>query len=417
MKQCLKVLTTMIIIIFVFAAQSYADTVLLHNGDRLIGTIQNPYFALQSPYGQIVIKNDFLKRISLSDSQLLDAKLQTINNDLFSGTILNEDIQILLQTETSETLDIKQVKLIMLDTSGPSHPILTTIFTTQNNDRFSGKLINSGLRLEADFMITTYQPKDINRIESTGDEKKDVKVLLTNGDIIKGVLKLDKINIAPDSLSRLTIDKSGLSSVQFNARKMVLKEYDSLPASEKDGDGDGVPDHLDKCPDTPWGYPVNDKGCTSKPIISTKIQASKTDQLDKDNDGVLDPLDKCPQTPQTAVVDEKGCWATPDILFDFDSAKIKPQYYSRLEVIVAVLEKNPGVKVEIQGNTDNTGPDSYNQMLSEKRARAVKGFLVSKGIEPQRLKAVGFGATQNVASNENNAGRALNRRIDFVPIN
>ncbi len=417
MKQCLNVLTTMLIIIFVFAAQGHADTVLLHNGDRLIGTIQNSYFALQSPYGQIVIKNDFLKRISLSDSQLLDAKLQTINNDLFSGTILNEDIQILLQTETSETLDIKEVKLIMLDTSGPSHPILTTIFTTQNNDRFSGKLINSGLRLEADFMTTTYQPKDINRIEFTGDEKKDVKVLLTNGDIIKGVLKLDKINIAPDSLSRLTIDKSGLSSVQFNARKMVLKEYDSLPASEKDGDGDGVPDHLDKCPDTPWGYPVNDKGCTSKPIISTKIQASKTDQLDKDNDGVLDPLDKCPQTPQTAVVDEKGCWATPDILFDFDSAKIKPQYHSRLEVIVAVLEKNPGVKVEIQGNTDNTGPDSYNQMLSEKRARAVKGFLVSKGIEPQRLKAVGFGATQNVASNENNAGRALNRRIDFVPIN
>ena len=416
MKQCLKVLTTMLIIIFVFAAQSYADTVLLHNGDRLIGTIQNPYFALQSPYGQIVIKNDFLKRISLSDSQLLDAKLQTINNDLFSGTILNEDIQILLQTETSETLDIKQVKLIMLDTSGPSHPILTTIFTTQNNDRFSGKLINSGLRLEADFMITTYQPKDINRIESTGDEKKDVKVLLTNGDIIKGVLKLDKINIAPDSLSRLTIDKSGLSSVQFNARKMVLKEYDSLPASEKDGDGDGVPDHLDKCPDTPWGYPVDAKGCTSKPIISTKIQASKTDQLDKDNDGVLDPLDKCPQTPQTAVVDEKGCWATPDILFDFDSAKIKPQYYSRLEVIVAVLEKNPGVKVEIQGNTDNTGPESYNRMLSEKRALAVKEYIVHKGIKSERLIAVGFGAIQNVASNENDAGRALNRRIDFVPI-
>jgi OOP family OmpA-OmpF porin len=198
---------------------------------------------------------------------------------------------------------------------------------------------------------------------------------------------------------------------------MVLKEYDSLPASQKDSDGDGVSDHLDKCPDTPWGYPVDDKGCTSKPIISTKIQASKTDQLDKDNDGVLDPLDKCPQTPQTAVVDEKGCWATPDILFDFDSAKIKPQYYSRLEVIVAVLEKNPGVKIEIRGNTDNTGPESYNQMLSEKRALAIKAYMVNKGIESERLTAVGFGATQNVASNENDAGRALNRRIDFVPIN
>jgi outer membrane protein OmpA-like peptidoglycan-associated protein len=416
MKQCLTFFSILILNIFVLAAQGQADTVLLHNGDRLIGTVQNSYFALQSPYGQIVIKNDFLKRISLSDSQLLDAKLQTINNDLFNGTILNEDIQIQLQTGTTETLKIRDVKLIMLNTSGPSYPILTTIFTTQNNDRFSGKLINSGLRLETDFMTTTYQAKDFNRIEFTGDEKKDVKVLLTNGDIIEGLLKLDEILIGPDSSSRLTIDKSGLSSVQFNARKMVLKQYDSLAAAEKDGDGDGLPDYLDNCPDTPWGSKVDEIGCP-KELVATRLIHKKSDSLDADNDGVLDPLDKCPQTPETAEVDENGCWATPDILFDFDSDSIKPQYYTALEVIVGVLERNPGVKVEIQGSTDNTGPESYNQMLSEKRAHAVKGFLVSKGIEPQRLKAVGFGATQNIASNENDADRALNRRIDFVPIN
>ncbi len=416
MKQCITFFSILILNIFVLAAQGQADTVLLHNGDRLIGTVQNSYFALQSPYGQIVIKNDFLKRISLSDSQLLDAKLQTINNDLFNGTILNEDIQIQLQTGTSETLEIRDIKLIMLNTSGPSYPILTTIFTTQNNDRFSGKLINPDLRLEADFMTTTYQTKDFNRIEFTGDEKKDVKVLLTSGDIIEGLLKLNEILIGPDSSSRLTIDKSGLSSIQFNARKMVLKQYDSLAATEKDGDGDGVPDHLDNCPDTPWGSKVDETGCP-KELVATRLIHKKSDSLDVDNDGVLDPLDKCPQTPETAEVDENGCWATPDILFDFDSDSIKPQYYTALEVIVGVLERNPGVKVEIQGSTDNTGPESYNQMLSEKRARAVKEFLVSKGIEPQRLKAVGYGATKNITSNENDAGRALNRKAGFVPLN
>ena len=415
MKQCLKIISIIVITIFTFAAQSHADTVLLHNGDRLIGTVQNRYFALQSPYGQIVIKNDFLKRISLSDSRLRDAKLQTINNDLFSGTILNEDIQIKLQTETSETLDIKDVKLIMLDTSGLSHPIVTTIITTQNNDRFSGKFINPGLRLEADFATTTYQPEDINRMEFTADEKKDVKILLASGDIIEGVLKLDEIIIAPDSLSRLAISKSGLTTVQFNARKMVLKEYDSLPAYEKDGDGDGVPDHLDKCPDTPWGPKVDEIGCPKEPVATRLI--SKKSAPDADNDGVLDPLDKCPQTPQTADVDEKGCWAIPDILFDFDSNEIKPRYHSALEVIIAVIQKNPGLKIKIQGHTDNMGPESYNQMLSEKRALAVKEYMVKNGIESERLNAVGFGATQNVASNENDAGRALNRRIDFMSIN
>jgi outer membrane protein OmpA-like peptidoglycan-associated protein len=415
MRQWLTFFSILVLAFFALATRSQGDTVLLHNGDRLIGTVQNSHFALRSPYGQIIIKNDFLKSISLSDNKLLDAKVQTINNDLFNGTILNENIQIELQTGTRETLECNIVRLIMLDTSGPSYPISTIIFTTRNNDRFSGKLINSNLRLEADFMTATYQTKDFNRIAFTGEGKKEAKVFLANGDIIEGVLKLDEILIGPDSVSRLAIAKSGLSSVQFNARKMVLKEYDGLAASEKDGDGDGVSDHLDKCPDTPWGSKVDEIGCPKELVVS-RLVSKKSDSLDTDNDGVLTPLDKCPHTPQTAVVDENGCWATPDILFDFDSAEIKPQYYPVLEVIAAVIKRNPDLKFEIQGKTDSIGPETYNQMLSEKRAQAVKELMAGKGVDPQRLKAVGYGTAKYVASNENAAGRALNRRIDFVPI-
>ena len=251
MKQYLKVLSTMLITIFIFAAQGHTDTVLLHNGDRLIGTIQNSHFALQSAYGQIVIKSDFLKRISFSENQLIDAKLQTINNDLLSGSLLNKNIEIQLQTETSQILNLKEVKLIMLDTSGPSRPLLTTIFTMNNNDRFSGKVPNPGLTIKGDLVTATYLSEELNRIEFIGDGQKEVKVLLTNGDIIHGALKLDDINIVPDSFGRLIANKSGFSSIQFNARKMVLKEFTSLSTYEKDSDGDGVLDHQDKCPDTP----------------------------------------------------------------------------------------------------------------------------------------------------------------------
>ena len=205
----------------VCAMQSHADTLLLHNGDRLIGTVQNKYLALQIPYGQIVINNDFLKRVSLPDSQQRDVKVQTINNDLFSGTILNDDIRIELQTGDVETLDIKMVKLVMLDTSGPSYPISTTIFTTRNNDRFSGKLLNLGIRIKADFTTATFAPEDINRIEFTGNATKDVRVLLSNGDIVEGMLKVNDLLIAPDSLARQTADKSEFSSIQFNASKMI----------------------------------------------------------------------------------------------------------------------------------------------------------------------------------------------------
>ncbi|MBW2444200.1 MAG: OmpA family protein [Deltaproteobacteria bacterium] len=416
MKRCLQVVSLMVITILVYVAPGYADTLLLHNGDRFIGTVQDRYFALLGPYGQIVISNEFLKRISLPDNQGREAKLQTINNDLFNGTILNEAIHIQLQSETTERIDVRDIKLIMLDTSGPSHPILTTIFITQNNDRFSGKLINAALALEADSMTATYTPQDINRIEFTGEASREVRVLLSNGDMLEGRLKFDEFVIAPDSLAGVTVPKSEFSSIQFNARKLVLKEYDRLPEALKDGDGDGITDQADKCPHTPYGAEVDDAGCATEPVATRSVR-KKTDALDTDGDGVLDPLDKCPQTPHTAVVDETGCWATPDIFFDFDSAEIKPRYHSTLEVIIAVLRRNPGLKIEIQGNTDNVGPESYNQMLSEKRALAVKEFMVANGVEPARLIAVGFGASRNVASNENDTGRALNRRIDFVPLN
>ena len=415
MRQCRKIIAVLILAILVCALQSQADTVLLHSGDRLIGTVQNKYLAVQIPYGQIVINNDFLKRVSLPNSQEREVKLQTINNDLFSGIILNDDIQIELQTGAIETLEIRTVKLITLDTSGPSYPITTTIFTTQNNDRFSGKLLNLGLRLQADFTTATFAPEDINRIEFTGDADKEIRVLMSNGEIFEGKLKVNDLLIAPHSLARQIADKSEFSSIQFNASKMVLKEFNSLPDSDKDGDGDGVADHLDRCPNTPWGSKVDSIGCPKGPVAA-RLTRKKTDRLDADKDGVLDPLDKCPQTPRTAAVDEKGCWATAEILFDFDSAIIKPQFHPALADVITVLQNNPDLKIEIQGNTDNTGPESYNKMLSEKRAQAVKEYMISKGIASDRLKAVGFGASRNVASNENEAGRALNRRIDFVPI-
>jgi len=234
MKPCVKVLSILVITIFVHAAHVHADTVVLKNGDRLIGIIQDSHFALQSAYGQIVIKSDFLKRISLSENQPLDAKFQTINNDMLSGILLNKDIQIQLQNETRATLNINDLKLIMLDTSGPSRPLLTAVFTMNNNDRFSGKLFDSGLMIEADVMTATYRPEELNRIEFIGDGQQEVKVLLTNGDIFEGALKLDDIKIAPDSFGRLIANKSGFSSIQFNARKMVLKEFASLSAYEKD---------------------------------------------------------------------------------------------------------------------------------------------------------------------------------------
>jgi len=137
---------------------------------------------------------------------------------------------------------------------------------------------------------------------------------------------------------------------------------------------------------------------------------------DSDGDGVPDNLDKCPNTPKGATVNEVGCWVCKDLKFDFDKWDIKPQYYPCLNEEVDYLKSMPEMKVEIQGHTDNVGGQEYNQNLSEKRAMAVMNYLVSKGIAEDRLSIKGFGFSKPIARNDTAEGRAMNRRVQFKSI-
>jgi len=103
------------------------------------------------------------------------------------------------------------------------------------------------------------------------------------------------------------------------------------------------------------------------------------------------------------------------VYFDFNKATIRPESYSVLDDAARILTDNPKIMVEIQGHTDSEGSDSYNQKLSEQRAYAVVDYLVKvKGIDINRLKAVGYGESKPIASNDTKEGRALNRRVEFV---
>jgi hypothetical protein len=166
-----------------------------------------------------------------------------------------------------------------------------------------------------------------------------------------------------------------------------------------DSDGDGVPDYIDRCPGTPKGVKVDEWGCP----------------LDSDGDGVPDYKDECPGTPKGAWVDERGCWVIPDPLFDYDKYEIKPQYYSILDRVVAILKRNPSLEVEIQGHTCNMGTPEYNMKLSENRAGSILHYLVKKGVDKRRLTAVGYGLTRPKNSNKNEAERRLNRRVELHP--
>ena len=103
-----------------------------------------------------------------------------------------------------------------------------------------------------------------------------------------------------------------------------------------------------------------------------------------------------------------------NLFFDVNEYKLKEGSFPELNRVVEILKKQPDMKMEIGGYTDNVGKPEYNQQLSERRANAIMEYLVKKGgIDPNRLTAKGYGETNPIANNDNEDGRAQNRRVEF----
>ena len=166
------------------------------------------------------------------------------------------------------------------------------------------------------------------------------------------------------------------------------------------------------------GFSVNADDLASVQGMANFVEAvfCLKGERDSDGDGVLDSADKCPNTPAGAKVNSCGCWVIKGINFDTNKADIKPEAHAGLDEVVEVLRKNPTLKVEVQGHTDNRGAEDYNVALSEKRANAVMNYFVEKGIAKDRLSAKGYGMSQPVTTNNTAAGRAENRRVQLKPM-
>jgi len=138
---------------------------------------------------------------------------------------------------------------------------------------------------------------------------------------------------------------------------------------------------------------------------------------DDDGDGVINDKDDCSDTPRNAAVDDRGCWALANsLLFDFDSAVINKKDVTDLDQVVKIFKSQPDLKVTVEGHADSTGPESYNQTLSVKRAQAVAKWLEDNaGVMSDNLNVVGYGEMKPAYPNDTPDGRAKNRRVQFTP--
>jgi len=133
--------------------------------------------------------------------------------------------------------------------------------------------------------------------------------------------------------------------------------------------------------------------------------------MDDDHDGVNNCDDFCPNTLPGAQVSIKGCWIV-DVKFDNDKAIVKPEYFANLDNAADIIKSHPELNIEIQGHTSKTGGFKHNMKLSERRAEAVKRYLVN-GNDFPNLTTRGYGWTQPIDTNDTEEGRANNRRVQL----
>ncbi len=223
-----------------------------------------------------------------------------------------------------------------------------------------------------------------------------------------------------------------------------FRDVDGCP--EFDNDGDGVADGVDTCPDQPEdrdgnldadGCPDPDDDGDGVPDVDDACRTEKGALADKgcpvqdrDGDGVGDRFDACPDQPETVngYSDEDGCPDTKPsrieitesqivikqrVNFTTGKAVIMADSFPVLDDVVQVMRDYPKIRIEIGGHTDSVGDDTANQRLAKARADAVFEYLLTKGIPGNRMSTVGYGEMAPIDTNNTEAGRLANRRVEF----
>lgn len=258
----------------------------------------------------------------------------------------------------------------------------------------------------------------------------------------------DKKDNCPDTPMRAVVDEYGCPLDGDDDG--VYDGLDACPGTPKgatvdingcpsDADGDGVYDGLDMCPATPPGAQVDNAGCPidtdGDGVFDGLDRCPDTQQkckvdangcaLDGDGDGVCDGLDRCPSTDPGVEVDENGCpvGVKPPVKkislnIKYETGSYEPDDNAKqvLDELIKTMKAYTGTVIEVNGFTDNVGAESFNQDLSEKRAKGVRDYLVLGGVEPERITTKGFGENPNffVGDNSTPEGRRKNRRVEII---
>jgi outer membrane protein OmpA-like peptidoglycan-associated protein len=261
-------------------------------------------------------------------------------------------------------------------------------------------------RLEGRYNVVFNDHPSLAAEELLEDGRVNLGVLFTFGERDRDEPPLEVAQAAPDSDGDGVPDS--LDQCADTPNWVRVDERGCPP----DEDGDGVDDARDACPASPAGTPVDATGCPVQEAVAPAAVA------DSDGDGVPDELDACPNTAAGMKVDEKGCVVPETVTlknvhFDLESYRLTGDGFILLRAVGAAMKADPSMRLEISGHADSSGSSRYNQRLSARRAEVVRDFLNYLGIEERRMVVKAWGETRPIADNASEEGRAYNRRVEF----
>jgi outer membrane protein OmpA-like peptidoglycan-associated protein len=283
---------------------------------------------------------------------------------------------------------------------------------------------NDGVKNSADAC-----PRQGGRVDAQGCPLKD-----SDGD---GVLDPDdrcpQVAGAAQFQGCPDADKDGIEDATDKCPQVAgVAQFQGCPDTDKDG----IEDAADKCPQVAGvaqfqGCPDTDKDGFEDTADACPNEAGIAElkgcpAKDTDGDTVADHRDNCPS--EAGPADNQGCKQKQDVAikedrieikgevhFDTGKATIQRRSFKLLDQVANVLREHPELeKVWIEGHTDNVGKPDANLNLSQRRAEAVRDYLIKKGVAAERLDAQGFGQERPIAPNNTAKGRASNRRVDFL---
>lgn len=264
--------------------------------------------------------------------------------------------------------------------------------STRNTLNYTGVFFNLSLGVtyhigkvknHADWTPTNYGGGDAQKRIASLEERVRLLELHLKDDDNDGVI--NKRDLDPKSEEGIVVNSLGQAVKQ-----------------PVDTDGDGLLDEVDECPTEPGRI----MGCP-----------------DRDRDGVADKDDACPD--EYGKPENNGCPLAKETMevirkisestyFDTDKTTLKSESFTGLDNFASILKANPDVSVIIEGHTDNVGGTEYNKTLSKGRADSVKEYLISKGIDPGKIRTEGFGDTKPIAPNDTEEGKTQNRRVEII---